>query len=393
MKLSRTIFSAAFLAHVSIACLCLAPSVFSRDVLRAATRKTSVKSAVAERVRNEMPLESSFVLLNGGACRAIGRRLCNKRVMCGNGVVCESRISIPSDSGTAGCEYTRWLNGVCKGRGIPFVFVVAPAKADAGRTMFPRGWDCGGDVNSWAHARCEEFRAEGMEVVDLTSRYTATPADVRRNFFKTDHHWNIRAAFDAAHVVANKLSEVLSLPALRNHPHSDPANWEWRMMRDSFVGSHGRRTGAWFSGLDDFEYAVPRFKTHMARELFRTGAVWEGAFEDSVITKSRLEETGKEMRYSIVCGGDSRWLDLQRVQKDRRMRISNFLAPCEKRVMISQDSFGLPFAAYLSPLFKETLVNDPRNMPPGLDEEKMIADYRPDVVIRIVYATTLAVKH
>ena len=356
---------------------------------RAREGRAGVRKRIAKAMHEAFPYSRFFVDLNGGACRAVGRRLCNKRIMCRNGVSCESRSTIPIGSTTDGCRYVRWLSRVCKEKGIPLVVVVAPAKIDAGREMFPEGWDNGGDLNAWAHACCEDFKAEGIKVVDLTSRYTATPEDVRRHFFRTDHHWKISCAFDAAHVVANELSRILGEPLLKDHPYTDPANWEWRTLKDSFLGSHGRRTGKWFSGLDDIEYAVPLFKTHMARTIIGTGAVWEGTFEDAAITKSRIEEENIETKYNIVGGGDDALQKLQIKTKDKRMCYLNFQAPCAKRVLISHDSFGTPFAAYLSPLFREMLLNDPRNMPRGLNEEKIISEYRPDAVVRIVYAMTL----
>ena len=334
-------------------------------------------------------MQNFFVNLNGGADRVIGRRLCNDRIMCRNGMICESHVPVPGNSDTTGCNYIRRLNAACEGKGIPFVAVIVPTKVDAGLEMFPDGWNNGGDLNAWAHACCEDFKAEGIAVVDLTSRYTATPEDVRRHFFRTDHHWNVSCVFDAVHVTANELARILDEPSLMNHPYTDSKNWEWRTLRDAFLGSHGRRTGEWFSGRDDYEYAVPLFKTHMARKLLRTGVVYEGAFEDAAITKSRIEENVAEQSYSIVGGGDRAWQELQKTKRDRRMHYWNFQAPCDKRVLISGDSFRVPFAAYLATLFKEILVNDPRNMPPGLDEEKIISGFCPDVVIRIVYVASL----
>jgi hypothetical protein len=269
------------------------------------------------------------------------------------------------------------------------VAVIAPAKVDAGLEMFPEGWNNGGDLNAWAHACCEDFKSEGIEVVDLTSRYTATPEDVRDNFFRTDIHWNVSCAFDAVRVTANELARILDEPSLMNHPYTDPENWEWRTMKGSFIGSQGRRTGEWFSGRDDYGYAVPLFKTHMARKLLRTGAVFKGTFEDAAITKSRIKENAAEHGYSIVGGGDRAWQELQKTKRDRRMHYWNFQAPFDKRVFVSGDSFRVPFSAYLATLFKETLVNDPRNMPPGLDERKIISRFRPDLVIRIIYAGSL----
>ena len=365
------------------------PAVQSLSQGKAREGRAGARKRIGKAMHEAFPCSRLLVDLNGGACRAVGRRLCNKRIMCRNGVLCESRSTIPVGSATDGCRHVRWLSRVCRERGVPFVVIVAPAKIDAGREMLPRGWDNGGNLNAWAHACCEDFKAEGIEVVDLTSRYTATPEYVRRNFFRTDHHWKISCAFDAAHVAANELSRILGEPLLRDHPYTNPMNWEWRTLKGSFLGSHGRRTGRLFSGLDDIEYAVPLFKTHMSRTLLGTGAVWEGSFEDAAITRSRLEEENVETKYSVVGGGDDALQALQAKTKDKRMRYLNFQAPCAKRVLISHDSYGTPLAAYLSPLFKEMLLNDPRNMPPGLDEAKIISDYRPDVVVRIVYALTL----
>ena len=392
MKLVRTAFAVAFLAAISVFCAGLVPRLPFLAVAHSLPRLRMARRLVLSAVRSWMPLDLAFVELNGGACRLAGRRLCNQRILCENDVVCEARKYDPCDPCTVGCAYVRQLNRCCMAMGVPFVVVIAPSKVDSDMAMFRRGGDSGDNRNKWAHARCEEFKEEGIETVDLTSCFTATADDVRRNFFKTDHHWNVPTAFKAAHITANVLSKVLSEPLLMDHPNLNSQNWEWRVLKDSFVGSHGRRTGEWFSGCDDFVYPVPLFETHIARKLFRTGVVWEGPFEESVLTKSVISGTSKEHRYSIVGGGDDEWQRLQSLGKDRRMLFKNLMAPSDKRVFISRDSFGVPFSAFMSTLFKELLVNDPRNMPRGVVEEQLIADFKPDLVVRIIYADSLIGK-
>ena len=391
-RFTRGIFAVAFLLVVATLFVALLSSIISAVDLGSDQKgKARIRKRVKDAAAENFPLKPGLVDLNGGVCRAVGRRLCNENILCRNGVTVKSYWNPPVDDKVDGCRYVRELSAFCKDYGISFLFVAAPAKIDNAMQMYPDGWNSCGNFNSWAHACCEKFKREGIDVVDLTSKYTADPEMVRRNFFKSDHHWRVPTAFDAARTVVGRLSVMLSDANVTDHPFIDPEKWQWYVLKECYVGSHGGRTGRFFTGVDDFEYAVPKFKTQMSKTFFRNSIVRSGSFEDTIIEKSGIKRGGYTGRYRIFGGGDDEWQSLQHTLKDRRMLTVNEGAPCDKRIFISRDSFGIPFAAVLSVLFKEVYICDPRNLPPSLGERDVIKEYRPDVVVRICYPPSLKV--
>ena len=380
MKLSRTAFSVAFLALVSIACLCLVPSVFSRDVLRAAARKVSVKSAVAERVQKGMPLSSSFVLLNGGANRVAGRRICNKRMRFRNGML--GRPYAPGRTGkdmTACPEYRDMIDLArdLDKLGIPFLFALAPCKMDDKMELFPDGW-VGRNPNDAGRDFLARLEEGGVGTLDFTRRFAVTPEAVTESFYFTDHHWNIRSAFAAAVSIAEELSVRLGGQDGTEFPEIRIDNWEWRTVPGGFLGSHGRRTGLLFSGLDDFEYAVPRFATEMERIQPSAGIRLTGDFTRVEIVAKSLQPAAVQKRYLVYCGSDVGY------QIHR-----NSMSPRLQRIVVIKDSFGKPVVSFLAALFREVVEIDCRYLPKDETVLSIVTRHRPDAVVRVANPSTL----
>ena len=183
-----------------------------------------VKEALAERLF----WKERFVNLNGYAARLIGRRKCNKRMRFTNGM-----IGIASDQSKldelardrVAKEITS-LNAALKQLNVPFLFVLVPLKMDLAGALVPQGFPVA-NPNVEASKVVTVLAGRGVRTLDLTPILAATPEDVTRNYFRTDHHWRYRTALHAACLVANELSEILSVPDLRDHPRPQEGNWRW----------------------------------------------------------------------------------------------------------------------------------------------------------------------
>jgi hypothetical protein len=273
------------------------------------------------------------------------------------------------------------LAGHLNKRGIPFLFALAPCKMDESMELFPNGWT-GWNYNRRARELLAFLEEHGVRLLDFSPRFAATVDDVTKSFFRTDHHWTIRSAFAATRSIVDELSVMLKNPSLADAVELSESNWEWRFVDGGFIGSHGRRTGILFSGLDDFEYAVPKFETDIEIEVRydKRGldGIVRGDFEHTEIRRKYLRESYAENRYNLYVGTRK----AVGIHRNNRARINS-------RLMLIKDSFGKPVACFLATLFCEIVEVDPRYLPKDVTLESLVDEYRPDVVVRVSNPSTL----
>ena len=330
-------------------------------------------------VRDKFPMKMDvFVNLNGGVTRLVGRSICNKRLMYGRdmlGMLCYAEAE---EAGMRrGRESVESLAAGLRRREVPFVFALAPCKLDLEDELVPPGWYVW-NANVAAERTLAELRSRDVRVLDLIPHFAATADDVEDAFFRTDHHWKIRAAFKATRLVAAEIADILKMPEIADHPNLDENRWEWRILRDGFCGAHGRRTGRVFAGMEDFEYAVPRFPTDIEFSVPHRKVIRTGSFEDAELERRFLDDTGWHVdRYAAYTGGNA------------PMQLhSSASAPFPYRVLVFKDSFGNPVASFLSTMFKEVVQVDMRRQPEALSELDIVDRFKPDVVVRIENITS-----
>ena len=335
-----------------------------------------LRERVKEVLEERLLWKSRFVNLNGGVLRLAGRRICNGRMRYSNGMIGSMYGSKELDNAQQKAStddlaaFARAMSE-CQ---IPFLFVLAPWKIDLAGELFPPGWD-GANMNVQGGRVVENLAREGVRTLNLAPIFTETAADVSKSHFATDHHWRYRTALAAARLVANELAEMTSTPGLREHPHLKESSWKWKNMPHAFLGSDGRRTGHFFSGVDDFEYAVPKFATTITRTIPSKKFRVKGSFATAEIVKSRIDPKAPPSinRYSCYTGPD---VDVQRHVNSR--------APLSLKVMLIKDSFGNPVAAFWATVFKEVVQVDPRKLREGTSVLDLVDKYRPDAVVEIV---------
>ena len=346
------------------------------DCFGGKSRGLTSREKVKDVLQGKMLWKSGFVDMNGGAVRLAGRRMCNERMLFQNGMSgYASEWSKHGDDARARAEdEIAAFDESLKQLGIPFLFVLVPLKMDLAGELVPQGFPAY-NPNGMGSQIAATVSERGVRTLDMTSLLAATPDDVTRNYFRTDHHWRYRTALHAACLVANELSEILSVPDLRDHPRLQEGNWRWITLPRSFLGSCGRRTGRLFAGVDDFEYALPKFDVTIDRSIKSKGVRVRGDFRKAEIVPSMVEVKAKPAanRYTAYTGTD---VDVQ--------RHVNCGAAVPIRVMLVKDSFGNPVAAFWATVFKEVIQVDPRKLPKGTTALDLARRYRPDVVVEMV---------
>lgn len=338
-------------------------------------RIQTIPATLHEKLPSDFPYKYLFIDLNGGVCRAIGRRMCNSRLLYDGGHLgfmyeCDGSSPAPFIESTA--SFASRIREL----GIPFLYVQIPAKFALEEGQMPTGWPHY-NPNAEALQVEAELAERGVRTLDLVRAFVATKEDVERNFYKTDHHWQGRAAFAAARLVACEIANVLDEPALRDPPELDIANWTRHMRKGAFLGSHGRRTGRFFAGTDDFEYFVPNFETKIRRSMSGKSRA-NGSYKKAVLEMHFLSRPLHDRNAYGVYGTDRN--DVAYVNTKAKSRV---------KVLVVKDSFANPVVGFLSTVCREIVKVDPRRCTSKEEIFQMVAKHRPDIVVMLVNPTAL----
>lgn len=319
-----------------------------------------------EEANKNFPLRLELVELNGFCQRMIGQRHSNERVLY-NGDILEHPSHPGADISWHVGELVKW-NAFARDIGAGYLYVLAPMKLDRKLEMLPSGFDPREhDVHATADELLERLAAENIAALDLRPGLCDDLAAVKRNFFRTDHHWRYEAVMAVMPVVARRIAEVAGRELPADAVPLVPENWGKHAKRACFLGSAGRRVGGSFAGYDDFAWYTPKFKTRIGLEVPSRNIRRRGPFEKSVLVSNCLNK-GRDLFYSSYIGG----------QYDV-FKLSNPNAPCSARVAFIADSYARPMAGLLSTVFREIVVLDPRRYKQGLFA--FVRDYRPDAVV------------
>ena len=355
----RTAFAVGVLVLMAVFAVLLVPSLRLKDL-----RKPSACAAV-------FPVKSVFVELNGVYTRVIGRRLCNGVFRGAYGLLLTgaTRRDVSAVAASA-VRFSKWLEK----RQARYLYVQAPAKADRGDTLHPPALPHGG--NAMADDFLGRLARAGVATLDLRETLALTPDDVRRQFYRTDHHWNNDAVFSAFGIIAGKLAEMAGMDRSAIEDKIAASSWTREVWPGCLWGSRGRRTGRLFSGVDDLIVFTPRFSTQMSLDVpsknihrsssFRQTNMWRAK---DIRGSGRLEKDA----YSFLYVGGLYPL----------VRHQNAKAPIRARVMIIGDSFARPLEALLSTVISDLVVVDPRRFPKGDTVAQYVRQFHPDMVLQL----------
>ena len=355
----RALFAAAFLAVLAVFGLPLAKKALHTPV-----------RVLAEK----FPLKRWFVELNGGAHRVVGRKFCNTVYRAPQGMLLselkgKGRLEPIAD---AVGGFSKWL-AVQK---VSFIYVQTPSKIDMEGTMLP------GPLVNRGNDRADDLMAllaeKGIRTIDLRAMLTATPQDLERYFYRTDHHWNNDAVFKAFGVLAPEIARAVGDDPAVVASYVAASSWKRSVWPQCFTGTKSRRTGLLFGGMDDMIVYVPRFKTKMTMDILSKGVRLSGDFRKTImwhsskIRKGGSDGFGKDA-YSLLYIGGTYGV----------VKHENPGAPLKRRVLIVGDSYARPLEAFLSTIVTDLIALDQRRFAPGETVAGFVESFKPDVVIQL----------
>lgn len=317
---------------------------------------------------------TAFVNINGLFSRALGQRVCNGVIRLDNGML--TFPSYEKDMGPTADNLIEF-NEFLADRDIPLLYVQAPCKVDLEGELMPDGMEY--PANGNADELLRRLEQSGVHTCDLRPALSATAEAVTENFFATDHHWTCTAALKAFPIIVERLSQLTPGRDI-DMTYTDPDLWEAHTYRDWFLGSQGKRVGAFFGGVDDITYYTPKFETKMSCAVPMIHyAFYHGDFSDAVLRMNHIEKRDlfKLSPYCVYIGGD--YPVVQHRNAD---------APNKLKVVMIKDSFTLPMQAYFSTIFQEVHVLDPRYMT-SCNVSEYITMCQPDLVMVMISADML----
>ncbi|MBR3106164.1 MAG: hypothetical protein IKH30_03140 [Clostridia bacterium] len=322
---------------------------------------------------NNLWEKNDLVNCFGLSMKLSGRKEINKCVLLDNGMLANS-VSTFQGSAEHSKQYCTELHNFSeylKAIGSRFIFVAAPSKIDTQGEVLPVGLL--NLPNEMADNLLAALTGSSVETIDLREELSYSISQIDQYFYRTDHHWNPDGAMKAFQIIMNRLAE--GDPSI-DTSLVNPALWIRHAKDNWFLGSHGKRVGAWCIGTDPLIWYTPEFETSMTCIIPHKKQLFKGDFEDANI-RSKYIETRDYFNYNAYCvyiGGDYPYV-----------KHLNPGAPNNQKILIIKDSFSLPLQSFLSTAFKEVEVIDPRHY-----TASEIAEYclwsKPDLVLMMRYS-------
>lgn len=242
-------------------------------------------------------------------------------------------------------------------RDIPLLYLQAPSKAGPDSDDLPYGVTDTSNPN--VELLLPLLEEAGIDYLDLRQILQEAGGSWDNWFYTTDHHWNQEAAFTAFQALCAKLTDYdqtsIVSRGTKRHPITIDEKWARResydvtTLPDAFLGSQGKRVGALYAGIDDFDLWTPKHPTLLSYTA--TSPFSYGDAEKTILFPARLEETDlfKSNPYTYYSGGDYSFA-----------RITNYYNPQGPKIMLVRDSFACALTPYLAYACSEVTTLDPR---------------------------------
>lgn len=238
-------------------------------------------------------------------------------------------------------------------KSIEFMYLMTPSKRIKNVTEFNYGMP-ENYVNETADSFLYELKQNNIEYVDFRNSMLNWSIKYNDLFYKTDHHWKVETAFYAYIDFVNYLEYKYKLELDPKNIYTNFKNYDFITYDNSFVGSMARKAGILYSGVDDFTIIYPRFETEYDFYFKDKGNKHKtkGTFEEVLIYGDALKSTKGVLDYdsytSYLYGNH----EITHIVNKK-----NSTGP---KIVFINDSFIVPFSAFLSNVCSEIYLIDPR---------------------------------
>lgn len=232
------------------------------------------------------------------------------------------------------------------------LYVMPPAKYIHGFTEFSTGipYNMANETADDFLRRLDEY---GVDYIDLRDYLDESGIPMSEVFYNTDHHWKIQTAFWAASQFCDVLEERYGETLDPDDYYKDKDNYNFITYDDIFLGSMGRKTGRFYTEVDDFILIYPKFATDYTYENSISGDLqFTGRFEEALLATPVIRQSNQPFdtdMYGIYLYGNPAFT-----------HIENMDHPDGLRICVIKDSFAVPFSAFTSLRCNTVDLIDPR---------------------------------
>lgn len=316
--------------------------------------------------------KGTFINFNGFMARVMGQRFMNEIVRLDNGHL-TLVLNEEQDAAPAAEQMTELYNRQAA-NGKDFLFVLAPYQIPPYEDILPAGFE--ESSNAAADDLLAMLSANGVPSLDLRAVAESENMSFADMFFTTDHHWTPETGFWAYTKIVEYITNngiAAPVPAM----YTDINQYNVEVYEDWFLGYGGKRTGIYFSGVDDFSVITPMYPTDgMSVELQGGAYRREGNFADIAYLMDAADTFNYfgANPYGIYGNGDN---DLTSYR--------NTNAPVDLKIMSIGDSFTNACLTFLPLAYSTCDELDMRAFKSNF--EQYYNEYNPDLLIVLVTAS------
>lgn len=320
-----------------------------------------------------MEYKNHYITLQGGFARVIGERELNTVVRVGENLIYTSNVM------GANAEFSDFENNIVafheylQEKEIPLLYVQRPlVPISLSGDELPEYWN--NQHNANYTMLVERLEEDGVTVLDIRVRMEEEGINVQDAFYQTDDHWTTETAFWASGEILDKLEDMIDVRF--NDFYGSIENWESTVYKEVWLGSMGKRVGTLYGGIDDITVFTPSFETDFTSINYQNNSAKSGDFKEVFVDLSYLEVNELNDYYSKI--GYFVYGQLYSYEL-----FQNNLAYNDKKLLIIDDSYGIPLVAFMASHFMEIHEIDLRYAHDMATEDvlNIIDEVQPDCIM------------
>ena len=215
------------------------------------------------------------------------------------------------------------------------------------------------------------FQESGIDVLDSRQILADSGYSQDQLMLRTDHHWTPLGSLVMARRIAEEMNARLGLHLQTDL--LDEERFETETFPQILLGERGQRVGAWNTPLDDVTLYFPKYATRLSRVTQKTASseeeFYEGTFREAIIRWDAMER-GKNGYNTLSNGAYGFTEAFDHYHNDNAADLT---------LLVFKDSYSGQIASFLSLLFEDVVVVDPRKT--ELDAMHFVDLYDPDAVL------------